>query len=535
MKGSFMKKRSVICLTAIIIISAMLTACGGKKPSNADAEPTTAPSEPATVAPVNEPETTPEQSTETGIQLKTDEVILAKEGTYSYLDYTFDIPEEWEQRVYICTYETSVCFDQRKSYEEHEGMGFMLSLDRSDNQPGIFTDGKVVAYNKDCVYFYMLPSDVPYVYDDIEIVDDYSDLMKDAYKLLDSWKSKDDSTKYDADEYICPVSDIKPIPEEVLENMYYTDLNKARREIYARHGVIFEAPDADYYFNSLTWYNGTVPETEFDLDSLSQVELDNIDTLSNAAYELFKDCPTNYQMGEFTKVDFNGTGEEDLVTVTVEGEPGWDYEYIFDINGNKFSSGNLGVYFEYPDDYFYITEIQPYYKKKQIAVVDVGMDDNHSTHFFRVDENGQLQYCGRVEGDAFANTDGNLDGFDRPGCVRERIRSYLCGVHGYYNYVWFNGEDQTINSDVDESYYTMHNIAPEPLNLLLKDIEVARYREASDDDDFFTMKAGEKVAFLQTDDHECVLLKSLETGKKGYLFVDDDINMNYSKYFERLD
>ena len=517
----------------------MLTGCNKNKPNN---NPGAEPSVSAAVAeapdtsstevttPVSEPE--PAEASSDAVEIHSGDIFMAEEGVYSFLDYSFEIPKEWHQKVYVQAYDETICFYQRKSYEEGQG-GFLFSFDRSDNQPCIYTEGKMVAYNKDAAYFVMYPSDVPYVVEDAQIVDDYVDLANKNYMVLESWKIKDDSTRYDAEEYICPMSDIKPIPTEVFENMYYTDLQKARREIYARHGMIFDDYNMNNYFNSLSWYKGTTTETEFDYDSLSQVEEDNLSLIESKISELFADCPTNYQLGETTTQAMAGDGSEDLITVTCEGEPGDNYEYIFDINGNQFSSANLGVEIENPDEYYYITNLSPYYKSKQIAVVDLGMDDNHSTHFFWIDENGQLNYIGRIEGDAFANTDGNLDGFDHTGNVRESIRSYLFGTHRYYRYIWYNGEEHSFNYPDDE-YVMQHNLWPEEPHKLLKDIEVSRHYESIAPDEYFTMKAGERIAFLSTDDSEFIQIKSVDTGKKGYLHVDDELNQNYSSYFEGL-
>ena len=51
-------------------------------------------------------------------------------------------------------------------------------------------------------------------------------------------------------------------------------------EYYARHGVIFDDPVLKLYFEATTWYNGTIPEEEFDESVFTPVEAANVELLS---------------------------------------------------------------------------------------------------------------------------------------------------------------------------------------------------------------------------------------------------------------
>lgn len=53
-------------------------------------------------------------------------------------------------------------------------------------------------------------------------------------------------------------------------------LKIARNEIYARHGRLFDSESLQFYFNSKSWYHGTIAPSAFSEDLLSQVEKDNI-------------------------------------------------------------------------------------------------------------------------------------------------------------------------------------------------------------------------------------------------------------------
>ena len=59
-------------------------------------------------------------------------------------------------------------------------------------------------------------------------------------------------------DYILPDSDSRAYTYDELSNLSQDELRLAINEIYARHGRIFDAADLQNYFNSKSWYNGTV-------------------------------------------------------------------------------------------------------------------------------------------------------------------------------------------------------------------------------------------------------------------------------------
>lgn len=50
----------------------------------------------------------------------------------------------------------------------------------------------------------------------------------------------------------------------------------ARNEIYARHGRKFKDAQIQAYFDSRSWYSGTVEADSFDESALSDIERTNI-------------------------------------------------------------------------------------------------------------------------------------------------------------------------------------------------------------------------------------------------------------------
>ncbi len=77
-------------------------------------------------------------------------------------------------------------------------------------------------------------------------------------------------------EYMCPNSDTIPLTEADLEGFDKWDCIYARNEIYARHGRKFKNDQVREYFESKSWYNGTIDPDSFSDSVFSKVELENI-------------------------------------------------------------------------------------------------------------------------------------------------------------------------------------------------------------------------------------------------------------------
>lgn len=63
--------------------------------------------------------------------------------------------------------------------------------------------------------------------------------------------------------YIIPDSNSRYLSESDISDMPPQILNYAKNEIYARHGRLFKSVELQNYFQSQTWYHGTVPGDSF--------------------------------------------------------------------------------------------------------------------------------------------------------------------------------------------------------------------------------------------------------------------------------
>ena len=89
-----------------------------------------------------------------------------------------------------------------------------------------------------------------------------------------SEKSSDAAAATDGS-YILPGSDTRAYSRSELQGLSDYELFVARNEIYARHGRKFQSEDLQKYFNSKSWYKGTVDAGSFSESVLNDTEIAN--------------------------------------------------------------------------------------------------------------------------------------------------------------------------------------------------------------------------------------------------------------------
>lgn len=83
------------------------------------------------------------------------------------------------------------------------------------------------------------------------------------------------------EEYLIPDSDTRLITYDDLEGFTADDCKLARNELYARHGRRFKDADLQAYFDSKSWYIGTIKPDDWNEGMLSDIEMQNRDTIVN--------------------------------------------------------------------------------------------------------------------------------------------------------------------------------------------------------------------------------------------------------------
>ena len=111
--------------------------------------------------------------------------------------------------------------------------------------------------------------------EDLDYYDD-SDLSEDDYDSDSDEDSDNYSDSSEENEYVLPDSAKRKLKKSDLKGLSKEELRIARNEIYARHGRKFDDKKLQKYFDSQSWYEGTVPASEFSEDVLSSVEKKNV-------------------------------------------------------------------------------------------------------------------------------------------------------------------------------------------------------------------------------------------------------------------
>ena len=76
-------------------------------------------------------------------------------------------------------------------------------------------------------------------------------------------------------EFILPDSSLRILDKSELAGFSAEQCRLARNEIYARHGRMFDDAGLQNYFNSRSWYYGTIPAKQFNDNMLSDIEIQN--------------------------------------------------------------------------------------------------------------------------------------------------------------------------------------------------------------------------------------------------------------------
>lgn len=87
------------------------------------------------------------------------------------------------------------------------------------------------------------------------------------------------ATAADASEYIFPESNSRYLTETEVRNKSKEELRLARNELFARHGRMFEDDGLAAYFESKSWYKGTVPAGAFNTNVFNVYEKYNLELI----------------------------------------------------------------------------------------------------------------------------------------------------------------------------------------------------------------------------------------------------------------
>lgn len=87
-------------------------------------------------------------------------------------------------------------------------------------------------------------------------------------------------------EYIFPTSNIEYLTMNDLMGLSQEECRIARNELYARYGRLFNDENLQAYFNSCSWYFGSISPEDFDNSILNEYEVANRDLIVQYEQEM---------------------------------------------------------------------------------------------------------------------------------------------------------------------------------------------------------------------------------------------------------
>lgn len=445
------------------------------------------------------------------------------EEKYTWNEISVNIPIDWSEKYIIQEFDEGFSIYHKASYEKEEGMGYLCSIERSNQWLNYGAGEKLLAYTDDgTLYYLMQPTDMTGYMEDEQILSEFQSLEQDVSMMAENIEIHVDNCHYDADQYEIPVSNILPITEEDMINMSDNELWIARNEIFARHGRTFQNEYLQSYFDSCSWYQ---PATDaVDENALSDIEKDNLDLII-AMEERFAaehPYPKEYQTGATVKEDITGDGDANSIIYQVTWqEEDYGFDAILTIDKTKYDLSEY-IYMDTPvDDVFYITDLKEDLEESadgyEIAVLDLGPSYDPVTHFFKYD--GDLHYIGQVSGFPFKEQNNGICGFNHFSGVTSRLRMDLIETTYLNGYCWYDSDAGTIEES-DIGIYKYQNYKAHELY-----VDLPVYADMDQESPLRMIAAGQKVYFLESDMQEWILVRAKD-GTQGYIRIEDGNVLN---------
>jgi len=155
-----------------------------------------------------------------------------------------------------------------------DGKGTLYNEDGSIRKQGDF-DKEELGSEDEFMQFCSIITFVDDLYNEVgekEFFEGKTDVIKETDRNSDDGEEVSD--------YICPNSSAKKLTKKQVLKLSKKKRWLAKNEIYARHGRKFNNQELQDYFNSTTWYIGTIEPEDFDESVFNKVEKANIKLLT---------------------------------------------------------------------------------------------------------------------------------------------------------------------------------------------------------------------------------------------------------------
>lgn len=214
---------------------------------------------------------------------------------YDFKEVEVTLPSDWAGKCGMIINDANVTFYHLGSYQAYKDEGTvggrLFTLAYSQDYRFTDTDPSysIIGSAESGIYYLSMPTDVQGYLNDQSIYDEWKSLADDVSWVEDHIKithpvadivdvDQIASTVSDTavEGYIVPDSSSKVLSASDLKDLNAGQLQMAINEIYARHHRRFATASIQDYFDSRSWYSGTIDASSFDSSVLSDTEWANI-------------------------------------------------------------------------------------------------------------------------------------------------------------------------------------------------------------------------------------------------------------------
>lgn len=437
---------------------------------------------------------------------------LEEDITYTWENMTVTLPDDWEDKYEVVENEDGFSLYQKSAYDENKELGFLCRFSHIGEYRNNGVGETLLAFEDDGSCYYVSQPTATLEASEEAEQKEYEEMAQKIPQIIAMVKITGDGVHTNAEEYVLPLSDKKPLTSEMLDGLNDNELMIARNEIYARHGRTFQNEYLQSYFNKCSWYQGTTVPEEFDEAVFSAMEKDNLTMLEEKeeAYEQEHPYPKKYEYGTVLEEDLDADGNAEKIFCSLMEQEDETYVPIVTINGRAFDISKDCQLVSPVTDCFYVTDISSADGELELAFLDYGPSCDPTTYFFRYD--GAMEFVGSIDGFPFKDQNDGINGFVNDGGVVGRIRTDLLETAYLSGYWCLNGETHTLEYQEQEEYDYISTTAHQLYEKL--PIRVAMDEDAPE----IVMQKQAEVYFLKSDLKEWILVKGKD-GTKGYMQV----------------
>lgn len=191
--------------------------------------------------------------------------------------FKFQLPAYWRDLCEVRSDDEFIAFYQKKSSEYG---GYLFGVTVVENQElGQLNEYDVIEEDGNVTYVMEFPTDVSYDTNDAYAQMEYKRLSEDKEYVFDTFEGLKESSALTQGDYIIADSSTRTLTTADLTSLTQEELLYARNEIYARHGRRFQDESIQRYFDSKSWYQGTIAPENFQDNMLNDVERANAQTI----------------------------------------------------------------------------------------------------------------------------------------------------------------------------------------------------------------------------------------------------------------